>query len=256
MATYDPTELIELCRRITEDGDLTGDEIYLLTEWLNAHPEACDEWPGSLLVAPLQQVWADGKVNRTELRRIGKLLFEIEAEWAERYVRAPASEAAESFDIFSAVLPSIDVQIQVPSESVDETYVVSLAQHSCNCPDWLAWRSDFPPGNLGRCCKHVVRAFLSVQPADAWPGWIGAFLQERSERGRGTHPREDWFVIQTPLSPILASLSETEWCNVFALNRTKYTRFGYNFHEDRWSYGIAPPNDATIRQAIRRRVGH
>ena len=55
MSNYDPREILVLCESIMEDGELTYDELYRLAEWLNNHQEACSNWPGSLLVAPLQK---------------------------------------------------------------------------------------------------------------------------------------------------------------------------------------------------------
>ena len=70
MSNYDPRDILVLCESIMEDGELTYDELYRLAEWLNNHQEACSNWPGSLLVAPLQKAWADGKVTKTEARQV------------------------------------------------------------------------------------------------------------------------------------------------------------------------------------------
>ena len=64
MSDHDTRELLILCETIVEDGELTYDELYQLAESLNNHQEACSNWPGSLLVAPLQKAWADGKVTK------------------------------------------------------------------------------------------------------------------------------------------------------------------------------------------------
>jgi hypothetical protein len=72
MSDYDPSELLLLCESIIEDGELTYDELYQLAEWLNNHQEACSNWPGGLLVAPLQKAWADGKITKTEARQVAE----------------------------------------------------------------------------------------------------------------------------------------------------------------------------------------
>jgi len=60
MSNYDTSQLLLLCESIIEDGELAYDELYELAEWLNNHQEACSNWPGSVLVTPLQNAWADG----------------------------------------------------------------------------------------------------------------------------------------------------------------------------------------------------
>lgn len=65
------SELVAVCEHILEDGEISGDELYALAEWLNGHREACFVWPGNLLVKPLQDAWSDGKITKTEARRIG-----------------------------------------------------------------------------------------------------------------------------------------------------------------------------------------
>ena len=114
MIEYDAIELVTLCESIVEDGELSGEEIYGLAEWLNNHRAACFLWPGNLLVQPLQEVWADGKVNKTELRAISRLLLRIRKDWAKRQKQEAADRMSEfvsatamNFDLQSTQLPSI-----------------------------------------------------------------------------------------------------------------------------------------------------
>lgn len=64
MSGGDTMELLALCDIILEDGKHTYDEVNKLAEWLNIHSEACFQWPGNLLVAPLQKAWADARSLR------------------------------------------------------------------------------------------------------------------------------------------------------------------------------------------------
>src|ERR1041385_1061924 len=123
-ANYDSSELLLLCESIFEDGELSGDEVYRLSDWLNAHREACFHWPGNLLVQPLQQAWEDGKLTKIEMRTIGRLLCRIQKEWNEaraeeiRDLAADfATEAALAFDLSIAALPLIPYASTVRSES-------------------------------------------------------------------------------------------------------------------------------------------
>lgn len=60
---YNPSEVIALCASIIEDGEIAGGEVYDLAEYLNSNPDACDNWPGTLLVPALQATWKDGKAT-------------------------------------------------------------------------------------------------------------------------------------------------------------------------------------------------
>jgi hypothetical protein len=114
MSDHHTKELLTLCESILEDGELTYDELSKLAEWLNDHREACFHWPGNLLVAPLQNAWADGKITKTEARQVSRVMLQIRKEAAkggaeEAFAQAVeiASEAARSFDLTRPDLPAI-----------------------------------------------------------------------------------------------------------------------------------------------------
>lgn len=251
---YDPGELVALCGSIVEDGELSGEEIYSLADWLNNHREACFQWPGDLLVQPLQEVWADGKVNKTELRAISRLLLRIRKEWGKRQKQAAdermsqyISAAAMNFDLASAQLPSIPVVLQVKSHSEKGLkYQVDLSEPSCTCPDWMGGRSRIPVGHLTRCCKHVLDAYSQIEPESGWPGWLGAFFSS----GWPAHPHQNWFVIESRGGFALISSAGKGWANVFVEVDGSYDRFGYNVEERRWSYGVAPPGCRRIAKIL------
>ena len=82
MAKSASSELIALCASIISDGEVSPEEAYQLAEWLNNHPDAATTWPGSGLIQPLQEIWADGKVNKRDLHRLARLLISVQREWA------------------------------------------------------------------------------------------------------------------------------------------------------------------------------
>ena len=166
MSDDDPSELLLLCDSIIEDGELTYDELYQLAEWLNGHREACAYWPGNLLVKPLQNVWADGKITKTEVRQFARLLVQIRKEAAkpEPKQQSPnltemASQAAGKFDLTSSLLPEIPFSTRIKSRTTRTTlYDVDLNGPTCTCPDFRSYRSKLPTGHLTRCCKHIFDA--------------------------------------------------------------------------------------------------
>ena len=118
MSDDNTTELLVLCGTILQDGELTYDELYKLAEWLNSHPEACFDWPGNLLVDPLQGVWADGKITKTEARQVAQVILQIRKERQIATQRKAfsaateiASEAARTFNLTRPNLPTIQFSI-------------------------------------------------------------------------------------------------------------------------------------------------
>lgn len=252
---YDPSELVALCDSIVEDGEISGDELYALAEWLNNHRDACNHWPGNLLVAPLQDVWVDGKVTKTEMRQMGRLLAGIRKEWVKRQSAQAAQQAMdlaeqarEFLDLSVAKLPSLPIIFEVDSRSTKGMcYEVNLNHPSCSCPDWQSARSRNPPGHLSRCCKHILGVYAILTPKAGWPGWLGAFVLS----GFPPHPQQEWLLVRSLKGYALASTAGgSGWANVFALADGEYQRFGFNVFECRWSYGISPPNADQIVKAI------
>ena len=70
-----------LCRKIIEDGKLTEDEVYDLSNFINKQTDECDDvsgkWPANLLIKPLQEVWQDGVLDSKELKTLAELLLSI-----------------------------------------------------------------------------------------------------------------------------------------------------------------------------------
>ena len=70
-----------LCRKIIEDGKLTEDEVYDLSNFINKQTDECDDvsgkWPANLLIKPLQEVWQDGVLDSKELKTLAELLVSI-----------------------------------------------------------------------------------------------------------------------------------------------------------------------------------
>jgi hypothetical protein len=262
MSDYDPSELLLLCESIIEDGELTYDELYQLTEWLNNHQEACSNWPGSLLVASLQKAWADGKITKTEARQVARIIIEVRKEAAKRDAEKAsertmeiASEAARTFDLTRPHLPAIPFSTRIRSQTKRSAwYEVDLRGPTCTCPDFRSFRHRLTAGHLTRCCKHIFDAYAQLKLSGGWPGWLGAFLA----LSWTPHPRQEWLVLSIrqgwltfqPPELVLISSAPNRWANVFAPDSCQYDRYGYNVIEHRWAYDMEPKASERIRRAI------
>lgn len=253
MSAYDPSDLIALCETILEDGELSGREVYRLSQWLNENREACSHWPGNLLVTSLQKAWADAKLTTAELQEIGRLLISIHKEWivdadANMEPAPPVSpEGLQKLDLTQPLLPLIPWKTRARSRTDKSAcYEVDLSKPSCTCPDWQHDRSHFPIGHLGRCCRHVLFAYSRVHPPTGWPSWMQAFLGHQWT----PHPCKQWMVIRCGSALVLASTAPIDWADVFAPHVGEYERFGYHITENRWAYGSEPAESEYIRNRI------
>ena len=81
MKTTKDNKVFGLCRRIIEDGKLTEDEVYDLSNFINKQTDECNDesgkWPTNLLIKPLQEVWQDGVLDSKELNVLAELLVSI-----------------------------------------------------------------------------------------------------------------------------------------------------------------------------------
>ncbi len=243
-------QLFAVCRSLTADGELSVDEAWLLADWLNHNPEACECWPGDELAELLSQAFADGKISVGELRALGRKLVAIEKKASKIEAAEDVDLAIEGFDSSFALLPSVPVVVQVPSSSGSGRYSVDLGVASCTCPDWAGHRSRRKPLDLGRCCKHVALALSKVAGRDGWPAWLGAVVSDCRSRSGGLNPLDSWHVCKVRDREVLFSVGSGPWCNVYAQREDYWTRFGYNREEDRWSYGDRPYLSRTIAEAI------
>jgi hypothetical protein len=238
-------ELVRRCDAILASGEITENDAYDLADWLNHNREACGCWPGETLVSRLQQIWADSKVNKTELRQLGALLRSIHKQWTQifqdeawRDAELLVQELAPTMPPTVAELPPIPIELRVRSHSdPSQFYNVDLSGPTCDCGDWRGYRQHLPVGHLTRCCKHVIDAFAMLVPEHGWRGWIGAFIHT----GWPAYPRTEWKIIDVDGCTWLASIPKdgSQWMNFYA-DEACFEKFAYSAAERRWSYHSEP----------------
>lgn len=95
------TEFMKLIDQVAEDGELTFNEIGQLAKWLNANKEGRKLWPASVFIKLLQNVFADGKIDRSEAAEVGKLIQTVRREWSRNWEMQCFSKA---FSVVVAVV--------------------------------------------------------------------------------------------------------------------------------------------------------
>lgn len=135
-------------------------------------------------------------------------------------------------------------------------YQVSLAEQTCTCPDFKKRRAMQPRNHFSRWCKHLMREYIGRDVFEHASPFHKAFAFEAA----GTH-RKAVKLSCSELPDMVATIGlDEEWLNVFAQTRRKgervhnasggIRRFGWNFSQQRWSYGVGPPGAGKVRKLL------
>ena len=249
-------ELVRRCDAILEAGEISTTDAYDLADWLNQNDEACRTWPGEVLVSRLQQVWADAKVSKTELRQLGALLRSIHKQWTQTLqdeawhnAQSLVQELAPTMPPSVPELPPIPITLRIRSHSdPSQFYNVDLSGPTCDCGDWRACRQHLSEGHITRCCKHVLDALAQIVSEQSWRGWIGTFIHV----GSPAYPGTEWRVIDVDGCLWLAALpgDPAQWMNFYA-DEGNFECYGYNPSAGHWSYRREP----TCASVLLRQLG-
>ena len=252
-SAYDVKPLMALCEKILLDEEVSVEELYELAEFLNANPEAGKHWPGNQFVEPLQEGWADGVIDSSELALMERLIIETRREWRRRVAPMEQTEAPAGADLTSGFAASTDtrnlaringpdVRLEVPSASYPgSNHRVDLKTLTCDCSDWTFRRSTLPEGHFSRCCEHILHAFEHLGVEDL-PSMVQAFL----ENTKPPDPEKNWYLGDVGYGSILISDAPHGWSDVFARGKDGWGMFGCNFRQQRWKYGSEPDGAGAI----------
>ncbi len=244
-------QLIDFCRTLTLDGDISNEEAWQLRKFLTDNPECCNEWPGAEIAHLLTKVFENGSASEYELKQIASKLISIEMKSFRIFNKEQIEESIESFSPYDCILPSIPTTVSVKSDSnPDETYYVNLSDSSCSCSDWNSERRHFQPNTLNRCCKHVAYALHKIKKDSEYPEWLQCLINECRHSKKGLSPNFKWTIVLVKNNPVLVSSGNSDWINVYAHHDGNFSKFGYDIKEKRWSYGIRPYYSATIKIAL------
>ncbi len=246
----DTQKTIAFLRTLTLDGLLTSEEIWALGKFFNDNPECTQVWPGDVLAPMISSAFDDESINEEEMTLLAETISAIESEWlTQNPAAAQSEEYAGPYTTKPARLPLIDARIEVPSPREETSFVVSLKEPTCTCPDWQM-RSALPEHNPGRCCKHIAYGFLRT--GKVFEPWLQAVVDDCFTYGRGLPASREWLLVEIPeQKPVVITAGPNQWCNVLAPTADGYQNFAYNPEDRRWSYGETPSNPGTIEKAIR-----
>lgn len=69
--------MLGLCRGFLADGVIAEAEAQLLRAWIRANPEVAGAWPGNVVAARLERIYADGRVDEAERADLAELLKQL-----------------------------------------------------------------------------------------------------------------------------------------------------------------------------------
>ena len=244
---------LKLIEEVAQDGELNHKEIRQLAKWLNDNEAGRKTWPASQFFPLLKDVFEDGKIERSEAERVGRLIQKVRREWSREHAMSGSKldqsvldNVITKFDIGQPKLPVIENEIEVslPSESVPVSasatvYQVDFSTPSCSCHDFKSNRQQLPEGHISRCCEHIMQGYSQIRPDDGWPSWLDSLL----EAGFRPLPDQSWAIVESDACNFLVSSADPDWGNVYANIDRENQKYSYHILEKRWAYDIVP-NDA------------
>ena len=257
---------LKLIEEVAQDGELNHKEIHQLAKWLNDNEAGRKTWPASQFFPLLKDVFADGKIERSEAERVGRLIQKVRREWAREHVltgskldKSILDNVITKFDIGQPILPVIENEIEVKSlselgslgdlQSFNESktvYQIDFSKPACSCPDFKSHRQQLPIGHISRCCKHIIQGYSQIRPDDGWPSWLDSFL----EAGFRPLPNQSWAIVESDKCNYLVSSADPDWGNVYAKIDGENQKYGYHVLEKRWAYDIVPDDALTLIETI------
>jgi hypothetical protein len=242
---------IAFLRTLTNDHLLSVEEVWALAKFFNDNPECTEEWPGDLLAPMLASAFDDAAISEEEMQALASTMASVEEEWAGRNSnRASRGDSGPmTLQIEKALMPQIELRMDVPSQREDAVYLVCLHEHTCTCPEFRR-RQAVPSRHPSRCCRHMAYAF--TRSGKVFQPWFQALLDDCFAKARGTQVGCEWVLLEImPRRPVLLAGGGSAWCTVFAPGGEGYESFAFHPAQARWSYGDAPSNALLIEQAIR-----
>ena len=150
--------------------------------------------------------------------------------------------------------PEYDRDFIVESRSGGGRYTVNLHRYTCTCPDFAERRAVRTVGDLGRSCKHLRDAVLSLD-RDAFGDELTRVIF------KSPHGPYDmiWFAPDARREIVAAAMVlDGPWMNIFARKGGEgpYVRYGFHIADERWAYGTAPENAAEILAMLKTLPSH
>jgi hypothetical protein len=140
-------------------------------------------------------------------------------------------------------------------------WYVNLETVSCTCEEFISHRQNHDVHEVGRLCKHLVRAYKN---AGIWPEQedIVRVLLENGPLYSVAWSYDNIYSeqLRSGAKVYFGTKTDRAWVDVYTRKRKQgekagrftgaYSKYGFNRTEKRWSYGDGPPAAKEIREFI------
>jgi hypothetical protein len=220
-----------------------------------------------LLVGVFAAVWRAkkffysglGPVNRSKTDEASESIESLGSSSNVSNARqlSPLEEAAEEFSLVFFISTHQQAELKVRSHSDPSVrYKISLAEQTCTCEDFDR-RKASPKNHFSRWCKHLISALGkdgAFQKADEWQQALVA-------EGYGG-PALAYTIKLNGAGPVLLTIYRgRDWLNIYARKQKRgerianasgpITKYGWNVHQKRWSYGNGPPGSGELKKLLK-----
>lgn len=130
--------------------------------------------------------------------------------------------------------------IRISSSSSDTEYLVDPEALTCQCPDWVGRRQQFPRTDPRRLCKHLLAAILGEGTIpNCLAKYEDTFFRYSNFEERGFPLAQAWTTVQIhgqAYDIFLPSSPNESWINIYSDEE----KWGYHRFDKRWSYNEIP----------------
>ena len=240
-------DTIHCLRTLGGNGVVTNRELLQLGHYLNENHEARHSWPGERLIHILAEMFDGHTPSKTDRDEIHGDLEVIERECARVALPSTGTESIvplTAMRIEELELPKLNLTLPVECDDSRVEFMADLRHRCCDCPAWAHHRGRLKPGDVRRCCVHLVEAYHQVISDGSMPNCppiLRDLFADRASRGRSLDPSARWKLVKIRLRPHIVIWSNREWSYVYAPERNgAFTRFAYMPEENRWAFGCEP----------------
>jgi hypothetical protein len=146
----------------------------------------------------------------------------------------------------------------------DLKHEVNLETLSCSCPWWQERCAHLPDRDIRRVDRHVARLLIRSKAIKEFDEIIQVILGHEDDYRNYEGFGADYLhrmTLYSGMKIVFTFRTSSPWVNVITRRRKKgdtgdyytgrYSKYGFNLIEERWSYGRTPPGAKLFRNIIK-----
>lgn len=140
-----------------------------------------------------------------------------------------------------------DISVNSFSLDSDNVYTINLYKTTCNCPNYMKYRSTYQPNDIRRMCKHLINQYREkIGINELTP--FQKFIFDGNQNTLKSSVKE--LQIENHYSVIGSYDNVNDWWSIYTANsKGEYSGYSYLPTENRWSYNEKPKGIVTAIKA-------